>query len=153
MQTLRVSNLISGDQPAVYEYVTAFPTQGEPDTKTMEQKYGQFLGRENNTYTFLENIGGGTKWECVFDPPARRIMRAPGTKWSDRTDWFEVVEGGTLWTIHWQLKSQSPAAYIQAIMFHLRGHGAEIRAVPWPRKQHLQFPGKHRRRAQVGVRI
>ena len=140
MQTLRVRNLISGDQPAVYEYVTAFPTQGEPDTKAMEQKYGQFLGRENNTYTFLENIGGGLKWECVFDPPARRIMRAPGTKWSDRTDWFEVVEGGTLWTIHWHLKSQSPAAYIQAIMFHLRAKRQVYSQAILPVLRHFQAP-------------
>ena len=140
MQTLRVSNFIAGDQPAVYEYVTAFPTRGEPDNKAMEQKYGQFLGCESNTYTFLENIGGGVKWECVFDPPARRIMLAPGTKWSDRTDWFEVVEGGTLWTIHWQLKSQGPAAYIQAIMFHLRAKRQVYSQAIMPVLRHFQTP-------------
>ena len=140
MQTLRVSHFILGDQPAVYEYVTAFPTQGEPDTKAMEQKYGRFLDRESNTYTFLENIGGGVKWECVFDPPARRIMRAPGTKWSDRIDWFEVVEGGTLWTIHWQLKARAPAVYFQALMFHIRAKRQVYSQTILPVLRHFQAP-------------
>ena len=76
MRILKVTAFIPGQLDQVFEYVTAFNLDGAPDLPAMEQKYGHFLEREGNTFKFLEDIGGGTNWECFFDPPRQRVMTA-----------------------------------------------------------------------------
>ena len=127
MRTLEVSSFIPGKPDQVFEYVTAFPLDGEVDLPAMEQKYGSFLEREGNTFKFLEDLGGGINWECIFDPPRQRVMKAIDSTWSDRIDRFEDVEGGTLWTITWNLKSTGPSVFIQWLVFHLKAKG-QVRA-------------------------
>lgn len=120
MRTLRVSSFIPGQPERVFEYVTAFPLDGEIDLPAVEQKYGHFLEREGNTLKFLEDVGGGVNWECIFDPPRQRVMKAIDSTWSDRVDRFEDIEGGTLWSITWQLKSRGPAVFIQWLVFQFK---------------------------------
>ena len=120
MRTLKVSKFVPGRREQVFEYVTAFPLSGQFDLTAMEKKYGRFLERNGNTFSFLENVGGGIKWECVFDPPEQRVMRAIDSPWSDRIDRFEEADGGTRWTITWSLKARGPAVFTQWLTFQLK---------------------------------
>ena len=120
MRILEISSFIPGEPDQVFEHVTAFGLDGEIDQTAMEQKYGRFLEREGNTFKFLEDVGGGINWECVFDPPRQRVMKAIDSTWSDRVDRFEGAEGGTLWTLTWKLKSRGPSVFIQWLVFHLK---------------------------------
>jgi hypothetical protein len=117
---LKVSNFVPGDRVLVFEYVTALPSEGDIPWPAMEHKYGRFLHREGNTFNFLEDVGGGIQWQCVFDPPRQRVMRAIDSTWSDRIDSFEDTEGGTLWTITWQLKTRGLAVLTQWLVFQLK---------------------------------
>ena len=103
----------------VYEYVTTFPAEGQINRQALEQKYGRLLAQEGSTFTFLEDIGGGITWQCTFEPPSRRVMRAVDSTWSDRLDWFEPAAGGTSWAIAWELKASGIAGYIKWVFFHL----------------------------------
>jgi len=127
MRTIGVTNFIAGQRDQVFEYVTAFSLEGEADLMAMEQKYGRFLERVDNTFKFLEDVGGGLNWECVFDPPRQRVMRAIDSTWSDRVDRFEEAEGGTLWTITWELKSTGTAVFVQWLVFQIKAKG-QVRA-------------------------
>ncbi len=138
MAWLRISNLVPGDPEQVFRYVTAFPQDGEFDQKTMEEKYGQLLERSGNKFTFLENIGGGIKWECTFDPPNLRVMRAVDSTWSDRFDVFEPTEDGTLWTITWELKVTGLAVITQWLGFHLRAKSQVRDKMVTPVVSHFQ---------------
>jgi len=120
MLTLEASNFIPAERHRVFEYVTAFCLNGEIDLSAMEQRYGRLLNREGNTFNFLEPIGGGIHWRCVFDPPRQRVMQAIDSTWSDRIDSFEVADGGTLWKITWQLKTRGLARFTQWLAFQLR---------------------------------
>jgi hypothetical protein len=120
MRTLKINSLIPGELVPVFEYVTAFHTNGEVDLAAMERKYGRFLHREGGTYNFLEDIGGGIHWQCAFDPPRQRVMLAIDSTWSDRIDSFEEIVGGTRWTITWRLKTRGPAVLTQWLAFQLK---------------------------------
>ncbi|MDA0734347.1 MAG: hypothetical protein O2909_07540 [Chloroflexi bacterium] len=120
MRTLIISSIVPGQPDQVFKHVTAFGLHGEVDQAAMEQKYGQFLEREANTFKFLEDVGGGINWECVFDPPRQRMMKAIDSTWSDRLDRFEATEGGTLWTITWQLKSRGLLVFTQWLTFQIK---------------------------------
>jgi hypothetical protein len=120
MPRLRVRTLVPGRLEQVYEHVTLFPVEGQVDVGAMESQYGKLLEREKNTLTFLENVGDGLKWRCVFDPPDQRTMHALDSSWSDRIDRFEAANGGTLWTITWELKAGGIKRYTQWLTFLLR---------------------------------
>lgn len=141
MRTLKVSSFIPGDPVRVFEFVTAFPSEGEIPWPAMEQKYGRFLHREGNILDFLEDIGGGIQWQCVFDPPRQRVMRAIDSTWSDRIDCFEETEGGTLWTITWQLKTRGLAVFTQWLVFNIKVRRQVLSRMIEPVVQHFRESG------------
>ncbi len=120
MPSISVSNFVQGEPGPVFEHVTAYPLSGSPDVAVMESRHGRLLESSGNVYTFLENIGGGIRWECTFDPPQGRAMRATDSTWSNRYDSFDPCPGGTVWTITWELKATGLSAIIQQITFRLR---------------------------------
>lgn len=119
MPSVSVSNFVPGEPARVFEHVTSFPIEGSPDTAVLESKYGRLLERSDNVFTFLENLGGGTRWECTFDPPQWRAMRATDSTWSNRYDHFGPGPGGTVWTITWEMKARGLSAIIKQITFRL----------------------------------
>jgi hypothetical protein len=141
MRTLKLSSFVPAEPVLVFEYVTAFPPDGEIPWPALEQKYGRFLRREGDTFNFLEDIGGGIQWQCVFDPPRQREMRAVDSTWSDRIDSFEDMEGGTLWTITWQLKARGPAVLTQWLAFQLKVRRQVLANVIGPVVRHFRESG------------
>ena len=127
MVLLKIRSKIPATPSQVFEYVTAFSTDGRADgqadgqvnQQALADKYGRLLEQEGDTYTFLESTGGGTTWRCTFEPPSHRAMRTLGSTWSDRLDWFEPAPGGTIWTVAWELKISGAAPYIKWLFFHL----------------------------------
>ena len=141
MPRLRVKTLVPGSPDQVYEHVTAFSTSGQVDDNVLETKYGKLLERQGNTLMFLEDIGGGVKWQCTFEPPNQRIMRALDSTWSDRIDQFEPTDGGTLWTITWELKAHGLPAYTKWLAFHLKDKRHVYQRLVLPVVSHFQGAG------------
>ena len=119
MATLSVSNLVPGDMGRVFEFVTGFPAEGDANLAALESKYGKFVERDGNRLVFREEIGGGTRWEYIFNPPSHRGMRCLDSTWSERHDYFEAEAGGTRWTITWQLRARGLPVITQWLTFHL----------------------------------
>jgi len=119
MPRVTVSALVPASPERVYEHVTGFPASGPANASALEARYGKLREREHNRFTFLEDIGGGVTWQCAFDPPNQRIMRAVDSTWSDRIDQFAPVPGGTRWTITWELKARGLPACTKWLVFHL----------------------------------
>ncbi len=119
MFLLKIRTQIPATPPQVFEYVTAFSSDGQVNQQALENKYGRLLEQEGNTYTFLESIGGGITWRITFEPPNHRAMRTVGSTWSDRLDWFEPAPGGTTWSVAWEPKASGKAVYIKWLFFHL----------------------------------
>jgi hypothetical protein len=138
MPRLRIRASVPGRLEHVYEHVTGFPVGGQVDVAALESQYGKLLEREGNTLTFLENVGDGLKWQCVFDPPDQRTMRALDSSWSDRIDRFEATNGGTLWTITWKLKARGIKRYTQWFTFLLREKRRIYQRVVSPVVTHFQ---------------
>jgi hypothetical protein len=120
MPRIKFQTLVPANIDQVYEYVTAFPVSGEADEKALENKHGRLLERDGNTFTFQESAESGVRWQCTFEPPKLRTMRALDSSWSDRIDQFEPAQGGTVWTITWQLKGRGLAAYTQWLGFQFK---------------------------------
>jgi hypothetical protein len=138
MPKLKFQTLVPANVDQVYEHVTAFPVNGEADEKALENKHGRLLEREGNTFTFQENTGPGTRWQCTFDPPKLRTMRALDSSWSDRIDQFEPAQGGTIWTITWELKGRGLAAYTQWLGFQFKDKQRVYGMIVLPVVQHFQ---------------
>ena len=119
MPAVSISYFVPGSPAEVYEFVTGYPVSGEPGAAVLEEKYGKLLRRGADTFTFLEDLGAGVQWECSFDPPRSRSMRALQSGWSDRYDNFEPQTGGTLWTVTWELKARGISSLIQRLTFIL----------------------------------
>ncbi len=119
MVLLKIRTHITATPPQVYEYVTAFSSDGQVNQQALENKYGRLLEQEGDTYTFLESTGAGVTWRCTFEPPRHRAMRAMGSAWSDRFDYFEPGPEGTTWTVAWELPATGAAGFIKWLFFHL----------------------------------
>ena len=119
MPAVSISYFVPGSPAEVYEFVTGYPVSGEPGAALLEEKYGKLLRRGAGTFTFLEDLGAGVQWECSFDPPRSRSMRALESGWSDRHDHFEPQPGGTFWTVTWELKARGISSLIQRLTFIL----------------------------------
>jgi hypothetical protein len=118
--------------------VTSYPVGGQANVEALESRYGKLLEREGSTLTFLEDVGDGLTWQCVFDPPNQRVMRAVDSTWSDRTDRFEAADGGTLWTITWDMKASGIKVYTRWLTFLLRDRRLIYRRVVSPVVAHFQ---------------
>ena len=138
MPSLRVRTLVPGRLEQVYEHVTSYPVKGQVNVEALESRHGKLLEREGNTLTFLEDVGDGLTWQCVFDPPDQRVMRAVDSTWSDRTDRFEAAGGGTLWTITWDMKASGIKVYTRWLTFLLRDRRLIYRRVVAPVVAHFQ---------------
>ena len=138
MPRLRVKTLVPGKLEQVYEHVTGFPVSAPVDGPALEGQYGKLLDRDGNILTFFEDVGDGLTWQCVFDPPNQRVMRAVDSNWSDRTDRFEDASGGTLWTITWELKARGIKVYTQWLTFLLRDKRLIRQRVVAPVVAHFQ---------------
>jgi hypothetical protein len=138
MPKLKFRSLVPANVDQVYEHVTAFPVSGQADEKALESKYGRLLERDDNTFTFQENTEPGMRWQCTFQPPKLRTMRALDSSWSDRIDEFEPDQGGTKWTITWEPKGRGLAAYTQWLAFQLKDKQRVYGLIVLPVLQHFQ---------------
>ena len=125
MPRIQIQAFVPASPEAVYEYVTAFAVTGRTGRRALEEKYGRLVGRDGDTYTFNEkpneDTEEGVTWHCTFQPPTQRFMQAPGSKWADRTDWFEPWGEGTLWTVVWEGKARGVRVFAQWLLFQIRG--------------------------------
>lgn len=125
MPRIQVQAIIPASPEAVYEHVTAFAVTGRTGRRVLEEKYGRLVGRDGDTYTFKENTEEDTEeevtWICTFQPPTQRVMRAPGTAWADRIDWFTPWEEGTLWTVVWESNARGFRIFTQWLGFQFKG--------------------------------
>ena len=139
MPNIRIQTVVPGIPERVFEYVTGFAASGRVNRKALEERHGRLIGREEDTYTFLDNAkGGAITWHCTFDPPSRRIMRAQGSSWADRMDLFEPSADATLWTLVWEPKARGIRAYTQWLSFQLRGKSQVYQKVVLPVVRHFQ---------------
>jgi hypothetical protein len=144
MPKLKFSSLIPANIERVYEHVTVFPVSGTADQKALEDKYGSLLKRNDNSFIFQENTGARVKWQCAFQPPRLRTMRALDSSWSDRTDEFEPASGGTVWTITWEPKGRGLAAYTQWLAFQFKHKQQVYGMIVLPVLQHFQRDERRR---------
>lgn len=138
MPKIKFQALVPGNIDQVYEYVTAFPVNGAADEEALENKHGRLLERAGNTFTFQENTGGRIRWQCAFEPPRLRTMRALDASWSDRIDQFEPAPGGTVWTITWELKGRGLTAFTQWLGFQFKDKQRVYGIIVLPVLQHFQ---------------
>ena len=121
MPNITIRTLVPGKPEQVFTHVTGFATTGPASQKALEQKHGRLISQEDGVYIFEDDTGDGATWHCTFDPPHRRIMRAPEAKWADRWDLFEPYGEGTLWTLVWVPKAKGIQSFTQWFSFQLRG--------------------------------
>lgn len=138
MPIIKFQTLVPGSPEQVFGYVTGFAASGRFIRKAVEGKHGRLVGQEGGIYTFEDDTGDGSTWHCTFDPPHRRVMRAPDAKWADRTDIFEPAGDGTLWTVVWEPKAKGLRTYTQWLSFQLRGKRRVYQGVVLPVLRHFQ---------------
>ena len=131
-QTLKYQTSVAASPEELFELVTGYPIDGQVRGEDLQDKYGEFLSGEGPSFTFRQNIGGGVTWECWFDPPSRRIMRALDSSWSDRIDHFVPTPQGTLWLITWEVKARGAAVLTKWLAFNLFGKRTVGRKVVRP---------------------
>lgn len=121
MPRIQVQTIIPASPEAVFEHVTAFAVNERTGRRALEEKYGRLVGRDGETYTFQEDTEEAVTWHCTFLPPTQRVMKAPGTAWADRIDWFQPWGEGTVWTVIWEGNAQGFRVFAQWLGFQLRG--------------------------------
>ena len=142
MPRIQVQALVPASPEAVYEHVTAFAVSGRTGRRALEEKYGRLVGRDGDTYTFREetkeDTEEGVTWSCTFNPPTRRVMQAPGSRWADRVDWFEPWEEGTLWTVMWEGNPRGFRVFTQWLGFLLWGKKRAYAGIMRPVVRHFE---------------
>ena len=148
MPIIKVQAVVPGLPDQVFEYVTGFSATGGVNRRALEEKHGRLIEQEGNTYTFQDNTDDETVWNCTFDPPDQRVMRAQESRWADRIDLFQASPDGTLWTVVWEPKVQGFRAYTQWLMFHIRGKSRVYQSIIMPVVLHFQEgPSRRLRRS------
>ena len=138
MPIIKVQAVVPGVLEQVFEYVTGFSATGSVNRRALEEKHGRLIKQEEDTYTFQDNTVDETLWQCNFDPPERRVMRAPESRWADRIDLFQASADGTLWTVVWEPKVEGIRSYTQWLMFQLRGKSRVYQSIILPVVRHFQ---------------
>lgn len=138
MPIIKFEAVVPGVLEQVFEYVTGFSATGSVNRKALEEKHGRLIEQEGDTYTFQDDSDGGTLWHCTYDPPERRVMRAPDARWADRIDLFQPSSDGTLWTVVWEPKTKGIRSYTQWLMFRIRGKSRVYEGVIMPVVRHFQ---------------
>ena len=117
MPDISLTAHVPGDSKSVFAYVTAFPSNGNPDLRSLEDKYGSLEEQEGLTYIFRDNTSAGIRWRYTFDPPHTRETIDLDSNWSDRFDVFEPWGDGTRWTITWEPKSRGAPFLLRWLFF------------------------------------
>ena len=138
MPDIKLQAFVPGHPDWVFQYVTAFSPTGQPDIAALQSRYGQLLSQEGNTYSFQETEGDKICWQCAFEPPRRRVMRAVDSPWADRIDEFEPSGDGTLWTILWETKTRGLKTYTQWLGFRFSGRRRTMELTVAPVIEHFQ---------------
>jgi len=116
---LKYQTMVAASPEKVFQKVTGYPVTGQVKGEELQEKYGKYLSGEGPSLTFLEPIGGGVTWECLFEPPIRRTMRTVDSTWSDRIDEFFNTPQGTLWEITWEVKATGRTTLTKWLAYHL----------------------------------
>ena len=138
MPIIKVQAVVPGVLEQVFEYVTGFSATGSVNRRALEEKHGRLIKQEGDTYTFQDDTVDETLWQCTFDPPERRVMRAPESRWADRIDLFQASPDGTLWTVVWEPKTKGFRSYTQWLSFRIRGKSRVYEGVIMPVVRHFQ---------------
>lgn len=150
MPIIKFQAVVPGVLEQVFEYVTGYSTTGGVNRRALEEKHGRLIEQEGDTYTFQDETVDETLWHCTFDPPERRVMRTPESRWADRIDLFQASQGGTLWTVVWEPKSTGIRSYTQWLSFQLRGKSRVYQSVIMPVVRHFQEgPTRRPRRSRA----
>ena len=129
---LKYQTVVAASPEEVFHYVTGYPVDRPVKGEELQEKYGVFLPGEGPALTFREDIGGDVTWDCLFEPPGRRIMRTVDSSWSDRIDSFVATPQGTLWQITWEVKARGIKALIKWLAFQFSGKGSVERRLVIP---------------------
>ena len=109
---------VPGPIEEVYEYVTAVGPDGPLDRVLFSQKYGEMVEEtEGAVLTRDTDEGDEVLWLCAFEYPTRRTMEAVESTWADREDVFEIVKGGTRWTVTFNPKTGGLQGLVQYLYF------------------------------------
>ena len=119
MLRLKYQTIVAASPEKVFQKVTGYPVSGQVRGEELQDQYGKYLSGEGPSLTFREDIGGGVTWECLFEPPNWRTMRAVDSTWSDRIDQFVATPQGTLWEITWEVKAGTVTALTKWLAYHL----------------------------------
>ncbi len=119
MLRLKYQTIVAASPENVFHQVTGYPVTGQVGGEELQDKYGKYLSGEAPSLTFLEDIGGGVTWECLFEPPNWRTMRTVDSTWSDRIDQFFATPQGTLWVITWEVKAGTATTITKWLAYHL----------------------------------
>lgn len=118
---LQFGNNVPGPIEEVYEYVTGVGPDGPLDRALFAQKYGELV-EENDEAIVTRVSDGGDEvvWSSIFEYPTRRLMIVDSSS-ADREDTFEVVKGGTKWTVTVHSKKRGLNGLVQWLYFQVIG--------------------------------
>ena len=118
---LQFGNNVPGPIEEVYEYVTGMGPDGPLDRILFAQKYGEVV-EESDEAIVTRVLDGDSEvvWSSTFDYPYRRVMVVDSDS-SDREDTFEVVKGGTKWTVIIHSKKGGIPGLMQWLYFQVIG--------------------------------
>ena len=117
MPKITISAQVPADAGSVFAHVTGYPSQGTPDVRLLQDRYGVMEAQEGMTFTFRDNTEAASRWLYTFNPPHMRHAEDLDTNWSDRIDTFEPSGEGTIWTITWVPKSKGAPFLIRWLFF------------------------------------
>ena len=141
MPEISIAAYVPASPAQVFSQVTAYPAQGTPEPRLLQEKYGSLLSQEGNSYIFQENTEAANRWRYTFEPPGRRTAEAIQSTWSDRTDTFEASGEGTLWTITWQPPGRGAPFLLRWLFFRLKDRKRVYDQIARPVVEHFQQQG------------
>lgn len=118
---LQFGNNVPGPIEEVYEFVTGVGPDGPLDRAMFAQRYGEI--EEESDEGIVTRVWDGDSevvWSSAFDYPYRRVMVVDSAS-PDREDTFEVVKGGTKWTVIVYSKTGGIPGLFQWLYFQVIG--------------------------------
>ncbi len=142
MARLRIAAEVPAPREEVYRFVTAWGPDGPEDEDAFVEKYGEILERTEGAIVTQETGDDDTlTWRCTFDYPARRVVEAVDSTWSDREDDFWEVSEGTRWVVTFVSKRGGLVGVMQWIFFRLMTRRNVRRVIVGPVLAHFREGG------------
>lgn len=149
MARLRLVSFVAAPVEDVYQYVTAYGSDGPLDEAAFREKYGETVERGDDAIIVREDVRRYPQddpelitWRCTFDYPTSRTMEALDSAWADRYDSFRADRDGTRWTVRWNTRLGGLRGIVQYVVFRLITHKSMRRGLVDQIKGHFEKSGR-----------